>query len=127
MEKTKIKDGKYDYSKSNYVLRLYCLDLKHSFFSLNSKRKVVLSCFFFDYYIITWKHLKQLYSDTAVKKIQMTTATVKYIRQYQLIFSSVLKNNITFWYRAHLSLYLNNKKILPFPASLNHSKITHEI
>ena len=53
----------------------------------------------------------------------MTTATLKYIRQYQLIFSSVSKSNITFWYRPGLSLYLNNKKILPFPALLTIARL----
>ena len=56
---------------------------KTKFCSRKSKRKITFSCSF-DCCIIPWKHLKQLYSNTAIKKIEITKVATIYIMQYQL-------------------------------------------
>ena len=54
------------------------------FSSRNSKRKVVFLCFL-DCCIIPLKHLKQLYSNTAIKKkFEIKKVSANYIMQYQL-------------------------------------------
>ena len=44
------------------------------------------------------------------KIIYIMKAAANYTMQYQLNFSEIEESNITFWYRAKLFLYLNNKK-----------------
>ena len=82
------------------------LVLKHNFPHEIAREKKNVFSFYFDCYIIRWKHIKQIYSNTTIRKeIKITKVAANYIMQYLLNWSWIKDRKITFPWRADHSLY----------------------